>query len=213
MCCSEETPIHKPSSISKLCVIYKTDVMKNILNYLSSELSKEAIKVESIFQKECQVWVSRKLTCKLIILGEAPLTREQFFYNKKTGKYLSFLKQQYTTAKKLKDDDYREFLRTKGILNLDIYQYPLPTNFYDNDKNLILFDSNFINSKIKSLENKGIITPNTNFVYRYQKLIDRNFHSSLQFSSNFMGAHITNEPIAIGANAANINPNLIIYLP
>jgi hypothetical protein len=196
-----------------LFVIYKTDVMKNILNYLSSELSKEAKKVEDFFHKECEVWVSRKLTCKLIILGEAPLTREQFFYNKKTGRYLDFLKQHYTKTKKLKDDDYREFLRTKGILNLDIYQYPLPTNFYDNDKKLILFDSNFINSKIKSLEDEGIITPSTNFVYRYKKLIDRKIHSSLQFSSYFSGVHIKNEPIAIGRYATKINPNLKKYLP
>ena len=187
--------------------------MKDISNYLFSELSNEAQKVEEIFQKECAIWVNRKLTCKLMVLGEAPLTRKQFFYYKKTGKYLSFLKQYYVNSKKLKDDDFKEFLRVKGIMNLDIYQYPLPTNFYDNDKKSILFDPAFISSQISDLTNMGIINTNTVYVYRYQKLIDRNLHQQLPFSSLSELKHVISAPIAIGPNAANINPIMTQYLP
>jgi hypothetical protein len=188
-------------------------IQNNVLNYLSAELSRDAQKIQAIFQKECAIWVSRNLKCKLLILGEAPISRKQFFYNKKTGTYLSFLKQHYLPAKNLKDDDFKEFLRIKGILNLDIYKYPLPTNFYDSDKGLILFDANFINSQIQSLNSIGIITSETICVYRYQKLINRKLYSSIKIPLIAIGNHIINEPIAIGANAANINSNLINYLP
>ena len=187
--------------------------MSDHLNYIFEELKKETFKVEDLFQKECELWVKRGLKCELVIFGEAPLTTKQFFYNKKTGKYLSFLKQHYTDAKKLKDDDFREFLRVKGILNLDIYKYPLPTNFYDNDKACILFDEIFVKNLISSLTEKGIINTNTKFVYRYQKLIDRKLYSKEPFNSLQEENHKTEEAIAIGANAGNINPNLLDCLP
>ena len=191
--------------------------MEKILDYLSSELLSELLKeandVKNIFKKECEIWVKRKLDCKLIILGEAPLTKKQFFYNEKTGNYLSFLKQFYQQAKDFKDNDFREFLRSTGILNLDLYQFPLPTKFYDNDKKNVLFDEEYINNQISSLFKMGIITPSTNFVYRYKKLIDRGLYASLEFPIGFNGKHIINEPIAVQANAAIINWKLKECLP
>lgn len=187
--------------------------MSDHLNYIFKELIKETGKVEDLFQKECEIWVKRELKCELVILGEAPLTTKQFFYNKKTGKYLSFLKQHYLEAKEFKDDEFKEFLRVKGILNLDIYKYPLPTNFYDNDKSSILFDEIFVKNKISSLTAMGIINANTKYVYRYQKLIDRELHLKEPFISLQKENHITEEAIAIGANAGNINRNLLDCLP
>lgn len=187
--------------------------MSDLANYLTSELENQSKKVEKLFQRECDLWVIGNYKCKLIILGEAPLTTQQFFYNKKTGGYLSFLKQHYTDAKNFKDDDFREFLRVKGILNLDIYKYPLPTNFYDNDKACIFYDEIFVKNKISSLTEMGIINTNTKFVYRYQKLIDRKLYSKEPFNSLQEENHKTEEAIAIGANAGNINPNLLDCLP
>lgn len=187
--------------------------MSNHFNYIFQELENETRKIEDLFKIECELWVKRKLKCKLAILGEAPLTTKQFFYNKKTGKYLSFLKQHYTDAKNLKDDEFKEFLRGKGILNLDIYKYPLPTNFYDNDKLSILFDEIFVENKILSLTEMKIINTNTKYVYRYKKLIDRELYLKKPFSSLQKQNHITKEAIAIGANAGNINQNLLDCLP
>ena len=96
---------------------------------------------------------------------------------------------------------------------MDIYQYPLPTNFYDNDSQLILFDASFVNSKISELTKKGITNSNTIYVYRYQKLIDRKLHLQDPFNKIIKTNHIVTEPIAIGANAANINKNLLEHLP
>jgi hypothetical protein len=169
--------------------------------------------VEKLFQKECDLWVSGNFKCELIILGEAPLTTKQFFYNEKTGRYLSFLKQHYEIAKELKDKDFKDFLRKNGILNLDIYQYPLPTNFYDNDKASILFDEIFVKNKISKLTEMGIINTNTKYVYRYQKLIDRGLHLKEPFISLQKEYHYTEEAIAIDANAGNINRNLLDCLP
>jgi hypothetical protein len=186
--------------------------MQNITNYFSVELQRQADIIDVLFQKECEKWSAQNLKCKLLILGEAPLSSEKYFYNKKTGNYLSFLKQHYTDAKQLKDSDYRDYLRDKGILSLDIYRFPLPTQFYDNDKNLILFDTGFISGKIKSLVDMEIITDQTIFTYRYKKLIERGIPNLDPFSQiNF--PHIKDKPIAIKANAGVLNPDMIQYLP
>ncbi len=186
--------------------------MQNITNYFSAELQRQADIVDVLFQKECEKWSTQNLKCKLLILGEAPLSSEKYFYNKKTGTYLSFLKQHYTNAKQLKDSDYRDYLRVKGILSLDIYRFPLPTQFYDNDKKLILFDNQFISGRINNLIDLNIITNQTIFTYRYKKLIDRGIPQMNPFS-HIKFPHITNEPIAINANAGDLNPNMIKYLP
>jgi hypothetical protein len=186
--------------------------MQNITNYFSVELQRQANIIDVLFQKECDKWSTQNLKCKLLILGEAPLSSEKYFYNKKTGTYLSFLKQHYTDAKEFTDSDYRNYLREKGILSLDIYRFPLPTEFYDNDKNLILFDTGFISGKIKSLVDMEIITDQTIFTYRYKKLIERGIPNLDPFSQiNF--PHIKDKPIAIKANAGVLNPDMIQYLP
>ena len=187
--------------------------MSDLAKYLTSELENQSKKVEKLFQRECDLWVSGNFKCKLIILGEAPLTTKQFFYNKKTGGYLSFLKQHYEKAKKLKDEDFKDFLREEGILNLDIYQYPLPTNFYDNDKGAILFDESHLAKKISMLEKLKLIDSNTMYVYRYQKLLDRKLHLKRPLSNIKKENHITTAVIAIGANASSINPNFKELLP
>lgn len=179
---------------------------------------KEGIEIEDKFKEECDKWNwnENHLKCKLIILGEAPLSSSKYFYNNikgSTGNYLSFLKQHYIGAKSLKDEDFKDFLRNKGILNLDIYQYPLPSIIY---KKKGMFDSSFFENKIKNLKKLGLITEDTIFVYRYKKLIDRGLPSDIdpilsKVLSKFK--HIFDEPIAIGANAANINPSLIYTLP
>jgi hypothetical protein len=189
-----------------------TKNMQNINKYFIAELERQADIIDVLFQKECEKWLAQNLKCKLLILGEAPLSSKKYFYNKNTGTYLSFLKQHYTEAKSLKDSDYRNFLREKGILSLDIYRFPLPTEFYDNDKKLILFDREFISAKIKRLIDMKIITDQTIFTYRYKKLIERGIPNLDPFCQiNF--PHIIDQPIAIKANAGNLNPELIKYLP
>jgi hypothetical protein len=187
--------------------------MSSIVNYFSTELEKESKKVEKLFLQEVDLWVKGSFKCKFIILGEAPLTTKQFFYNKKTGSYLSFLKQHYEEAKKLKDEEFKGFLREKGILNLDIYKYPLPTSFYDNDKMSILFDESHLANKISVLTKLGLIDSTTVYVYRYQKLLDRELFLRKPLSSLNKKNHITTAVIAIGANASNINPDLTTLLP
>ncbi len=148
-----------------------------------------------------------------MILGEAPLSFNKFFYNNHTGTYLSFLKQNYTEAKDLKNKDYIDYLRGKGIMNLDIYKYPLQTELYDKDRNLILFDSIHLQLKIEKLTADGIINSDTIFVYRYQKLLDRELYLKSPLTNIDSSNHIHDTPIAVGANAANLNPKLAKFLP
>ena len=187
--------------------------MHIIANFLISELEKESKKVENLFLQELDLWVKGNFKCKLIILGEAPLTTKQFFYNAKTGSYLSFLKQHYKEAKKLKDAEFKDFLRKKGILNLDIYRYPLPTNFYDNDKEAVLYNEFHMANKISALTKLNLIDSNTVYVYRYQKLLDRELYLRNPLSHLTKKNHITTAAIAIGANASNINPDFTPFLP
>jgi hypothetical protein len=55
--------------------------MQNITNYFSVELQRQANIIDVLFQKECEKWSNNNLECKLLILGEAPLSSEKYFYN------------------------------------------------------------------------------------------------------------------------------------
>jgi hypothetical protein len=178
---------------------------------IAKKLFEEIKEIEEVFKSECAIWKKHNLSCKLIILGEAPLSSNQFFY-KAPGSYLSFLKNHYPNwnAKGSGPQDFLDFLRNKGILNLDIYKFPLPTTFYDSDKNLYLFDGQYLTKKINDLTKLGIINSQTCYIYRYQKLLYRNLQ--LQEPLKSIPCHIP-LPIAIKANASVINPAIIKYLP
>jgi hypothetical protein len=103
---------------------------------------------------------------KLIILGEAPLSENKYFY-KSQGTFLDSLRVfwELPTNKKLPAK-----MLEKRVLLLDIYKWPIPSDFYTKDENQILLDKDYVQSKIDLLKKSELIDANTHFVFRYKKL-------------------------------------------
>ncbi len=146
---------------------------------------------------------------KLLILGEAPLSSSQYFY-KNPGGFLSILAKHYGVSK----NNLIKTLGNKGILVLDIYKFPVPTVFYDEDKKNVLYDDCYIEEKINYLTTAGLLDNNTWSVFRYQKLINRNLykHKALH-KLNFIKVNKTHCPLGIGANSNTLNPLVVPFLP
>jgi hypothetical protein len=116
---------------------------------------------------------------KLIILAEAPLTPKKYFYTN-PGTFLDSLRDFWRLEK---NTTLPDALLENRILILDIYKYPISSEFYKKDKNLVLFDNHYVDAKLKLLVSKELIDDKTLFVFRYKELYKkRKLHtqSSLQ---------------------------------
>jgi hypothetical protein len=181
---------------------------------IAKKLFTEIDQINETFLQEINLWQTNTLTSNLIIIGEAPLSSNQFFYQN-SGNYLSFLKSHYINwdVNGKSHQDWLDFLRTKGILNVDCYRYPIPSEFYNEDKNFNLYNETHCQYLFSQLTNKNIISPHTKFMYRYPKLIKRGIPLKAPFNAIPINNHFKTEAIAIGANAATLNPNLAPFLP
>jgi hypothetical protein len=103
---------------------------------------------------------------KLIILAEAPLSPKKYFY-KNQGTFLDSLRALWDLKK---NTSLPDVLLKNRILILDLYKYPISSEFYKKDKNLVLFDNNYVNEKLRILKSKKLIDDKTLFVFRYKEL-------------------------------------------
>ena len=144
-------------------------------------IADEIQKIDNSFYNEIALW---KKPIKTLILGEAPLSSSGYFYNKQ-GNFLSGLKPYLAFKNK---EDFLPALRDKAIFVLDIYKYPIPTIFYDkDDKNLSLYDDEYLKERISYLRNNNLLDNNTKAIFRYKKLIIRNLHKQKSLSQlNFI---------------------------
>ncbi len=182
----------------------------NFEDMITSHHKAEAQCIKVSFQNEIALWTKKPAV--LVILGEAPLSCEKYFYNKQ-GSYLSFLKRPYNFTDR-KPGSFTAFLRMKRILAVDIYQYPLASALFKKDKKNELFDAQYFCTMIRGLESIGMIDENTIFVFRYKMLIKRGLPELIAPCLPKNGANlISSEPFAIRANAMTLNPNLAHLLP
>jgi hypothetical protein len=128
--------------------------------FIINRIKAEQQEVERLFAAEIKKWTS---PAKLIVLGEASLESKKYFY-KTPGGFLSSIREFYNVDQSVLLSTIRD-----KVLLVDIFQFPISTHFYENDKSSILYDGNFIKTKLTSI-NK-IINHNTKFVFRYKKLI------------------------------------------
>lgn len=136
---------------------------------ISKELKKEISCIENSFQQEVNKWRGEH-TIRLLILAEAPLSCERYFYNRNRGNFLSGLRKYFNASQ----DDLLTVLRANGIFVLDMYKYPIRTYYYDQDgKTHSLFDPVWFCDKVKTLQNNGLINCQTRAVFRYKKLRER----------------------------------------
>jgi hypothetical protein len=154
-----------------------------------------------------------KKPVKLVIVGEAPINSERYFYYA-PGSYLTCIKHylswdnvgivqpnpqagiQHVTyvgnqIPQLQQHlangmNFYNALADFGILVWDIYEWPLPPVVYQTCHQLLL-DNDYVLNQVNQLANENIIDDNTRFVFRYQNLIDRGLANNQSFNGrNFI---------------------------
>ncbi len=180
---------------------------EKILNHINEKLAghhltldnkavtNEYNKVKTAWDKNLKV-IKRPI--KYVIIGEATVSYDNYFYNRK-GDTTSFLNPKHFGCKN--KNELIDFFNNNGVLVFDLYPLPLSTFIYDNIK----FDCND-NAYRAALESyysvlKHRINDDTKIILRYAKLkkrcessifmstIDRKVLEFMDISSSNMGAN------------------------
>jgi hypothetical protein len=185
----------------------------NLVNWDSfiTNLRTEITEINQCIEEEINLWIKNNYTIRLIILGEAPLSFDYFFYNKQRT-FLTGLKEYYKTT----NPNLKNVLRQNGIFILDTYRFPIKTKYYDSSAGGILFDEIYFNEKFQQLRELGLIDDNTKIVFRYKKLFKRNY---IMVNKNILNKHIKNankNPVSLYASGEYgnvfLSPEVIEYL-
>ena len=146
-------------------IIALENEVKNLADYLfNGEMQKEIEAIDKRWEQELGKY---KTPLKLIILAEAPLSFERYFYNKQ----FTFLDSLRSFWKLKLNADLPARMIKEGILLLDLYPFPIPSNFYKKDTNNILFDDNYLSKKLALLKKEGLIDDQTHLTFRYKALV------------------------------------------
>ncbi len=185
----------------------------NLVNWDSfiTNIRTEITEINQCIEEEINLWIKNNYTIRLIILGEAPLSFDYFFYNKQRT-FLTGLKEYYKTT----NPNLKNVLRQNGVFILDTYRFPIKTKYYDSSAGGILFDEIYFNEKFQKLRELGLIDDNTKIVFRYKKLFKRNY---IMINKNILNKHIKNankNPVSLYASGEYgnvfLSPEVIEYL-
>jgi hypothetical protein len=102
----------------------------------------------------------------------------------------------------------------KRILVLDIYKYPIPSEFYKKDKNNVLLDEDYLNKKINLLKQSHLINEETHFVFRYKQLFeDRKLNTLKSFNElNFISSNKEIVSLNTGEKPQKLNTTVKDFL-
>jgi hypothetical protein len=167
----------------------------------NQELSNQ---IERIRDKWEEVVKKHHNTLRLIILAEAPLSFEKYFYNN-TGTFLNGLKIYYALNK---NSALPEKMLEEGILLLDIYELPIPTEYYKRDKKNSLFNKDFFEERIRKINE--LVGVETRFVFRYKQLFEKkklHNHPAFKHIKDKILINSTGEPVSLfnNENSQDIN--------
>jgi hypothetical protein len=146
---------------------------------LGEKIIKESEKIDGIWKTVVNNHSLYEGKLKLIILAEAPLAPNKYFYTN-PGTFLDSLRAFWRLEK---NKSLPGILLENRILILDIYKYPISSEFYKKDKKLVLFDNRYVDEKLNFLKSKELIDDKTLFVFRYKELYKKrelHMQSSLQ---------------------------------
>ena len=152
----------------------------------------------------------KKGPLKLIIIGEAPLKLKKYFYVNQ-GTFLDSLREHW----KLKNNkELPNEMLNKRILVLDIYKYPIPSEFYKKDKAKVLLDVDYVDNKINLLKQNDLIKEETHFVFRYKQLFeDRKLNTLEAFNGcNFISSNEEIVSFNTGEKPQKLNATVKEYL-
>ena len=136
---------------------------------LGEKIIEESEEIDSIWKEVVDNHSRYDGKLKLIILAEAPLSPKKYFYENQ-GTFLDSLRALWGLKK---NTGLPDILLKNRILILDLYKYPIASEFYKKDKELILFNNDYVNKKIKFLRDKELIDDKTLFVFRYKELYNK----------------------------------------
>lgn len=131
----------------------------------SANIINDIDNLDMIIKEELDLWVKNKNVIKLIILAEAPLSFNKYFYNK-SGNFLNGLKDYFNTD----NINLKRKLREKGIFIIDSYKFPINTKYYDIKGGSILFEDDFLNQRFDLLRDLKLIDTKTRIVFRYKNI-------------------------------------------
>jgi hypothetical protein len=183
--------------------------------YLSQGFQNEAIQIDQQWTHNVQAILAANTPLRMVIFAEAPISRQRYFYNN-PGSFLNALKSHYNDTlalnPQLQNNTFINFLNQRGILLIDLYQYPFPPEFYTVHHNLFL-DINYINDKLALVQN--LFNTKTKFTFRYQMIINRNIATIAPFNmhqNRFVFNNNNLQRLYQTERPQIINPYIIEYL-
>jgi hypothetical protein len=185
--------------------------LEELMNFIKgTELLKMSEEIDKIWKSVVENHKNQEGPLKLIILGEAPLKLKKYFY-KKQGTFLNSLRDYWRLKK---NNDLPLEMLNKRILLLDIYKYPILSEFYKKDKTNVLLDEGYLKDKINLLRQNNLINENTHFVFRYKQLIeDRELNKLEAFKDcNFISSNEGIVSFNIGEKPQKLNATVKEYL-
>jgi hypothetical protein len=183
--------------------------------YLSQGFQNEAIQIDQQWTHNVQAILAANTPLRMVIFAEAPISRQRYFYNN-PGSFLNALKSHYNDTlalnPQLQNNTFINFLNQRGILLIDLYQYPFPPEFYTVHHNLFL-DINYINDKLALVQN--LFNTKTKFTISYQMIINRNIATIAPFNmhqNRFVFNNNNLQRLYQTERPQIINPYIIEYL-
>lgn len=171
----------------KLLISEKHAEIDKLSSYLLGEkIIKESEEIDRKWKEVVKDHSQYDGKLKLIILAEAPLSPKKYFYNNQ-GTFLDSLRALWGLEK---NTSLPQALLKNRVLILDLYKYPIPSEFYKKDEYLVLFDNDYVNEKIKILKDKELIDDKTPFVFRYKELFNKR---KLHMQSSLKDLNFVNE--------------------
>jgi hypothetical protein len=177
--------------------------MEEILKHVNEKLTKHKLQLiddkvleehKNVMKSWEKIAVSFTKPVKFLIVGEATVSWDNYFYNSKADT-TSFLSPSHFGCKDKKA--LIQFFGENGILVFDLYPLPLPTFIYDK----VAFDCDseapYVKALIKyyaeSLLDKGLINPETVIVSRYAKFYKEKQDENDQVIKNKAGKVVLEE--------------------
>jgi hypothetical protein len=184
------------------------EILKRFIK--GSELVKMSQSIDEKWKSVVEEHKKQKGPLKLIIVGEAPLTLNKYFYINQ-GTFLDSLREHW---KLKKNNELPDEMLNKRILVLDIYKYPIPSEFYKKDRAKVLLDVEYLNDKINLLRENHLINGETHFVFRYKQLYeDRKLNTLEAFKGcNFIRSNEEIVSFNTGEKPQKLNTTVKEYL-
>jgi hypothetical protein len=176
-------------------------LQRPIIGEFNKIVTMQILKANGVFSKELVAW---RVPAKLVTLGECTQSAEGHIYiNQKTfNNYFKPLKSVIVFENK---DQLREF----GVLNIDVYKYPLNSDMYAFDKGNELYDQNYIKSQLICLNKNGIIDENTVFVFRYKRVMEKTRSEVYEILREInKDVQILDEPLGYGIFSSELNEKI-----